>query len=64
MAPRKCPFCKKQISLKDGYYFDAELNLICGQCNKVVWPVSEKAQIEFAENIRIEQFKSQITPSA
>ena len=38
MKPRQCPHCGVCANADRGYYFDKDLNLICGQCNKVMYP--------------------------
>ena len=39
--PRTCPNCKKEIPLDYGFGFDAKLNLICSQCEKIALPSND-----------------------
>lgn len=38
MKPKTCPHCLKYLGNED-YYFSENLSLICGFCEKVVYPI-------------------------
>jgi hypothetical protein len=41
--PRTCPNCHAKIPIGSGFHFDAENNLICDTCKKVVIPATYAA---------------------
>ncbi len=44
--PRICPHCRQNIPIEDGFYFDKDMNMVCGVCDKIVYPVVEAAESE------------------
>lgn len=38
MKPRQCPHCGVCANPDSGYSFDDNLNMKCGNCNKVMYP--------------------------
>jgi len=42
MKPRTCKHCKTVVPLERGFYYDKDLNLICGTCGKVLCPTEEE----------------------
>lgn len=36
LKPRTCPSCVRSICSDRGYFFDEDLNMICGFCQKVI----------------------------
>lgn len=47
--PRQCPHCEKGVPVFSGYAFDKELNLVCGSCGKVIFPVTAAAEAELKQ---------------
>lgn len=45
--PRTCPYCRTVLGIMDGFVFDASLNLLCGNCGKVVFLTTELAAANF-----------------
>jgi hypothetical protein len=45
--PRQCPHCGRRIPVLNGYTFDQELNLRCGNCGKVIFPATVVAETDF-----------------
>lgn len=46
IKPKKCPHCSRKLPFNHDL-FDEELNLLCIFCDKIVVPVTDKAQDEF-----------------
>lgn len=44
--PRTCPHCKRFIPVDSGFYFDDQNNLICEECDKVVFPASQEGETD------------------
>ena len=42
--PRTCPHCNTAISIRKGFKFDENLNMICSCCNNVVYPSTKEAE--------------------
>lgn len=42
MKPRTCKHCDTVIPLDRGFYYDDNLNLICGTCNEVLCPTEDE----------------------
>ena len=43
---RFCPHCLKEIPINQGFSFDDELNLICENCGKVIFPTTTEKERE------------------
>jgi len=46
-APRSCPHCKKSVPISSGFVFDDDLNMICLNCSKVMFPANVKSEDDF-----------------
>ena len=44
MKPRTCYYCKQQIPVDKNFRFDENLNLICGNCNRIVYPTTTESK--------------------
>ena len=40
--PRTCEHCHTVIPLNRGFFFDKDMNLICGTCGEIVCPTEEE----------------------
>ena len=40
--PRTCKHCDNVIPLEQGFYFDKDINLVCGFCGEIVCPTEEE----------------------
>lgn len=50
MNPRNCPACKISIPIDHGYCFDDNLNLICSECNNVIFDASSVESTDSNDN--------------
>lgn len=39
-----CPHCKKAVAPEGEFYHDDSLNMMCGYCNKVVFPANKQIE--------------------
>lgn len=46
MKCRSCPHCYQSIPVDQGFLFDKKLNLICGKCGKIAFPVVDEIKTE------------------
>ena len=43
--PRTCEHCDTVIPLEQGFYFDKDMNLICGFCGEIVCATEEETTV-------------------
>jgi len=52
MRARCCPHCQQPVPVEESYYFDADLSVRCGNCNRVVFPTTQAAEAEIDLSLR------------
>jgi hypothetical protein len=50
MKPRTCKNCCTVIPLDTGFYYDKDLNLICGTCGEIACPTKEETTTATTNN--------------
>lgn len=55
--PRQCPHCRYVLPVDSGFYFDKMLNMICGKCDKVIYPAAETSESQ-AHTTTVNQYSS------
>jgi hypothetical protein len=49
---RTCPHCTLAAHVEEGYNFDAEGNLLCPKCGKILYPVTLAAETDVDTGIK------------
>jgi hypothetical protein len=44
MKPRTCPHCQEVLPPSSGFSFDGQMNLLCGSCQRIVFPATVQAE--------------------
>ena len=57
MKCRSCPHCHQPIPVDQGFSFDERLNLICGKCGRIAYPISAVDEIKTSQIVMLQPYK-------